>query len=238
MRILITSGGTKIPIDSVRSITNMSKGTFGSKIARAFLSEGHHVTFLTSEGGRTPMKMELDFQHGPVDFNKILKELLWSQNVFHNYEERTYSTFDDYRQELEDLVKHDKFDVVMLACAASDYECTNKANGKIRSSPEQLNIGLQPLPKLISKIRSEWGYSGIFVGFKLLVGATDHDLTTAAQKSVIENGCDFVVANDLVHIKDGNHKIKLVFKDSAYDAPKEDAVREILANVRKLARKR
>ena len=31
MKILITSGGTKIPIDLVRPITNMSRGTFGSK---------------------------------------------------------------------------------------------------------------------------------------------------------------------------------------------------------------
>ena len=33
MKILVTSGGTKIPIDRVRDITNMSTGTFGSKIA-------------------------------------------------------------------------------------------------------------------------------------------------------------------------------------------------------------
>lgn len=237
MRVLITSGGTKIPIDSVRSITNMSKGTFGSKIARAFLSEGHHVAFLTAEGGRTPMKMEIDFQYGPVDFNKILNELLWSQEWLHNYEEYTYSTFDDYHRDLRDLVKYSKFDAIILACAASDYEVENRIQGKARSS-EQMGIALKPLPKLISKIRSEWDYGGILVGFKLLVGATDIELTEAARKSVIENKCDFVVANDLVHIRDGNHKIKLVFNDSAYDASKEDAIREILANVRNIARKR
>ena len=40
MNILVTSGGTKIPIDRVRSITNMSRGTFGSRIADAFWTEG------------------------------------------------------------------------------------------------------------------------------------------------------------------------------------------------------
>ena len=39
MKILITSGGTKVPIDRVRSITNMSQGTFGSRIADAFFDE-------------------------------------------------------------------------------------------------------------------------------------------------------------------------------------------------------
>ena len=36
MKILITSGGTKVKIDQVRHIGNMSKGTFGSKIAEEF----------------------------------------------------------------------------------------------------------------------------------------------------------------------------------------------------------
>lgn len=42
MKILITSGGTKVPIDSVRSITNLSKGTFDSQIIDVFYqnSEG------------------------------------------------------------------------------------------------------------------------------------------------------------------------------------------------------
>ena len=40
MKILITSGGTKVSIDRVRSITNMSQGTFGSRIADAFFSKG------------------------------------------------------------------------------------------------------------------------------------------------------------------------------------------------------
>ena len=41
MRILITSGGTKVMIDGVRHISNMSKGTFGSAICKSFLEKGH-----------------------------------------------------------------------------------------------------------------------------------------------------------------------------------------------------
>jgi phosphopantothenoylcysteine synthetase/decarboxylase len=33
MKILITSGGTKVPIDSVRHIGNFSTGRYGSEIA-------------------------------------------------------------------------------------------------------------------------------------------------------------------------------------------------------------
>ena len=55
MKILITSGGTKIKIDMVRSITNMSKGTFGSKIATEFLRyDNEHVTFLHAKDSKLP----------------------------------------------------------------------------------------------------------------------------------------------------------------------------------------
>ena len=36
MKVLITSGGTKVKMDLVRSITNMSRGTFGSQICDSF----------------------------------------------------------------------------------------------------------------------------------------------------------------------------------------------------------
>ena len=42
MKVLITSGGTKVPIDTVRHIGNMSSGTFGAKIAFQLLELGHN----------------------------------------------------------------------------------------------------------------------------------------------------------------------------------------------------
>lgn len=54
MKIFITSGGTKIPIDKVRNITNMSKGTFGSKIATESLRAGHDVYFYRAEDSKSP----------------------------------------------------------------------------------------------------------------------------------------------------------------------------------------
>ncbi len=41
MKILITSGGTKIKTDSVRHIGNMSSGAFGAKIALEALKANH-----------------------------------------------------------------------------------------------------------------------------------------------------------------------------------------------------
>ncbi len=51
-KFLLTSGGTKIKIDMVRSITNMSKGNFGSEIANTILRNGFDLTFLHAEGSK------------------------------------------------------------------------------------------------------------------------------------------------------------------------------------------
>ena len=68
--ILVTSGGTKVPIDAVRDITNMSSGNFGSKIATEFMSIGLNgelnfpwqVVYLGAKDGKHPLKMEVDFR--------------------------------------------------------------------------------------------------------------------------------------------------------------------------------
>jgi hypothetical protein len=60
-KILITSGGTKVPIDKIRDITNQSSGTFGSKIATEALKRNHDVTFMRAKGSKSPFSMEIDF---------------------------------------------------------------------------------------------------------------------------------------------------------------------------------
>ena len=72
----------------------------------------------------------------------------------------------------------------------------------------------------------------------MLVNAEKSDLIDAARKSVVENGCDFVVANDLRDIKAGNHRAILVFENTQYVVSKEEAISEILYNIRKLYRNR
>jgi phosphopantothenate-cysteine ligase len=236
LKILITSGGTKIPIDSVRSITNMSNGTFGAKIAKGFLSEGDQVTFLTHKSAKTPVKTEIDLKK-EIDFNALLKEYQWVHQVLPNYWEIQYNTFEEYARELELRSRYNQFDAILLACAASDYGVPSPMSGKIRSS-SQMNIELEPLPKLISKIRGEWDFKGVLVGFKLLVGVEKSELIDAARKSCIENGCNFVIANDLNDIKAGNHRIIIVSKDNDYVVSKEESVSQIIDNVNKEVYKR
>jgi phosphopantothenoylcysteine synthetase/decarboxylase len=99
--------------------------------------------------------------------------------------------------------------VIVLAAAVSDYGVENPVDGKIRSN-DMLTIKLKQLPKIIYYIK-EWCPKAKVVGFKLLVNSKERDLIDAAKRSINENNCDLIVANDLRDIKENNHKIHLVY---------------------------
>ena len=229
MRILITSGGTKVPIDGVRSITNMSSGTFGSKIAFEALEKGHEVIYLRAIQCKSPFSMTVDYYEQERSSDPLYQELENNAQRFHfnnkleelykaflkyqnRYWERAYVTFESYILALRHCISWGQPDVIVLAAAVSDYGVENYVDGKIRSK-ENLTIQLKPLPKIISQVK-QWAPAAKLVGFKLLVDSTEDQLITAARCSVVNNKCDMVVANDLRDIKNDKHTLMLVKENS------------------------
>ena len=210
MKILITSGGTKIKIDRVRDITNMSSGTFGSRIATEYLKLNHNVVFMKARGSKTPMSTTIDLMHNPmsiIDFKYWEEEMKAFQDYYTEYE---YTTYEQYAEMLKFVIGVEKPDMILLAAAVSDYGVENVCNGKLRSN-DMLTIKLCQLPKLINRVK-EWAPNAKLIGFKLLVDSKDSELIDAAKRSITENDCDMVVANDLRDIKDNNHIVHLVTK--------------------------
>jgi len=219
VKILLTSGGTKLPIDRVRSITNMSRGTFGARIARQLLllakdEDELDLTFFCADGSRTPFMAIVDMfkDHESGYYHDAIEdvELLWKTRG-HLYSQFSYKSFVDYAAFLESYVSTSRPDVVILAAAVSDYVPIDVVSGKIRSKGD-LTIKLKPAPKLISCVKM-WHSSCHLVGFKLLVDSTDDELVCAAKSSLVKNGCDFVVANDLRDIKAGKHRLLIVSEE-------------------------
>ena len=188
INVLITSGGTKIQIDRVRSITNMSKGTFGAKIADNFIygdieNYNPHIRFLRAKESKEPVL----FARAELSCDIL-----------------NYVTFDDYSKELDKELAR-KPDIVILAAAVSDYGVENFVDGKIRTSDDELVIRLKPLPKLIATVRDKVGPKTVICGFKLLVDSTGEELKAACEKSLIGNKLDVIIGNDLRDIKNSNH---------------------------------
>ncbi len=206
MNILITAGNTQIPLDNVRVITNIFSGRTGAYIARAASERGHKVSVLTSH----PEHLTgLPDHHDPDRRTTIIP----------------YKTYDDMASALEHATRAGGFDAIVLSAAVSDYLCagvfaptdgttfdgTNRtwerpegpptlapvSGGKIKSEEPELWVRLTRAPKLVDKVRTQWGYHGVLVKFKLEVGITDEDLLQIAEASRTHSDADFMVANTL-----------------------------------------
>lgn len=219
MKILVTSGGTKIKIDRVRSITNMSSGTFGSKIAGQYLTLGHEVIFLKAKGSKSPMSRLVDFRTG-VRLAELAKWYTACDANISRYTEYDYTTYEDYSEMLTFIMGLEKPDMILLAAAVSDYGVANYVDGKIRTKGN-LSIDLTPLPKIIGTVKQALPNTKL-VGFKLLVDSKPEELIEEARKSIANNGCDMVVANDLRDIQLAQHRVHIVTPTAVYDYSNQD----------------
>ena len=219
MKILITSGGTKVPVDKVRFLSNMSTGTFGSKIGTEILKMGHNLVFYRAKNSKSPMSLNIDLMKG-YSLGQFTDWYNSRSKHMERYQEYEYSTFDQYADGLKFIIGSEQPDVIVLAAAVSDYGVENYVDGKMRSN-DLFNIKLKQLPKLINRIK-EWSPKSKLVGFKLLVNSKGNELIDAATRSVNDNGCELVVANDLRDIKNNNHQINLVYKGGSVFTFKSD----------------
>jgi phosphopantothenoylcysteine decarboxylase/phosphopantothenate--cysteine ligase len=179
MKILITAGATREPIDKVRFITNMSSGRTGAAMASTLQRLGHDVTYLHGEGAALPAE-------------KI--------------ETLEFKSFRDLDQKISWLLKERPFDVVIHLAAVSDYSVESVAsNGKILNTAEgklasgaPLEIRLKPNHKILNRIKTYAGsHAPLVVGFKLTTTGDGELRSQAVEKLFHDGGVDLVVHNDL-----------------------------------------
>ena len=185
MKILVTAGATQTPIDQVRAITNIFKGKTGARIAQQLNEEGHGVTLLTSN------------PEGLVDTE--------------TFRVSKYRTFDELAASMEFMIRRYDFDVIIHSAAVSDYRVARvlgedlqpvNSSKKISGSHDKLFLEMVPTYKIVDKIRSEWGFKGILVKFKLQVGISDEELLAIARKSRATSDADLIIANCLEWAKE------------------------------------
>jgi phosphopantothenoylcysteine synthetase/decarboxylase len=208
MNILITAGNTVTPIDRVRAITNIFTGRTGTAIALQAHQRGHGVTLLTSHA------------EAVAELNDAKQELKERWSI------QRYRTFADLGDAFYDFVRRPGLDAVIHSAAVSDYrsggiyapapgtrfreeekawECTtgqapqfmDMAAGKVKSNAPELWLRLVRTPKLVDLVRTEWGFRGILVKFKLEVDVSEERLLEIAEQSRVQSAADLMVANTL-----------------------------------------
>jgi phosphopantothenoylcysteine synthetase/decarboxylase len=208
MNILVTAGNTLVPIDRVRCLTNIFTGRTGTGIALHCHERGHAVTLLTSH---PDVVVELR-TGGPPGGDR------WSMLA--------YRTFDDLRELMADRVRYGAPAAVIHSAAVSDFRAAgiyapgpathfhaetstwgssaaspptlvDRGAGKVKSNEPELWLRLIQTPKLIDCIRTEWGFRGVLVKFKLEVGISDEQLRDIAERSRRFSDADLMAANTL-----------------------------------------
>jgi phosphopantothenoylcysteine decarboxylase/phosphopantothenate--cysteine ligase len=164
-KILMTAGPTVEKIDPVRVMTNTSTGKTGTLLASELISAGAKVTLVYGPGTAVPPKGAKVIHVRTVTemFNAVKKEL------------------------------RKKFDVVVLAAAASDFIPKN-SNTKIKSNKNTV-IKLNRAPKIIDHIKKL--HKGILVGFKAEANVSKKELVSRAKKKLKESHADLMIANDI-----------------------------------------
>ena len=176
MRILVTSGATREPIDDVRFLSNVSTGGTGAALADAFASSGHTVALLRGEGSSVAV--------GEV-------------------ETEVFGSAGDLEARLRRRLATSLWDVVVMAAAVADYRPDIVAEGKLDSWAGELNVRLLRNPKLLPQLKS-WSPRPIrVVGFKLTSRATTSAQTAAVTAQFEGGGVSAVIHNDLEEIRGG-----------------------------------
>ncbi len=167
-KVLITAGPTIEYIDPVRTITNQSSGKTGALLARELVSSGAKVTFVYGPGTEPAPKG-----------TKVLSVKTGQQML------------EAVRQEMKQ-----KFDIVILAAAVSDYTVERPSRTKIKSNADKIIVKLKKTPKIINEIKKI--QKDVFlVGFKAETDVSKERLITLSRKKLHESGANMIIANDI-----------------------------------------
>jgi phosphopantothenoylcysteine decarboxylase/phosphopantothenate--cysteine ligase len=178
MKILITSGATREPVDDVRYLSNLSTGATGAALADALSVRGHVVTLLHGTGAVEPRGVR---------------------------DRRIFTSAKDLQAQLGRMVAGGGFDAVVHGAAVADYTPARARQGKISSQRNGLTLRLVAVPKILPRIKSfgRGGAKPLVVGFKLTARADRTAREAAVARLMAGGAVDAVVHNDLNDLGNG-----------------------------------
>jgi len=180
VKILITAGATREPIDAVRFLSNVSTGRTGALLADALAAHGHAVTLLHGEAAVRP--------------TYVTKTEAFSSTAALQTALRRHLGSDDY-------------DAVIHCAAVSDYRPDITHNGKMSSYAAELTVRLVPTPKLLPELKSYAAPRPLkVIGFKLTAGADEAARATAVGKLFASGTVDAVIHNDMDELATGDSR--------------------------------
>jgi phosphopantothenoylcysteine decarboxylase/phosphopantothenate--cysteine ligase len=126
VRVLLTAGPTREPIDPVRFVGNRSSGKMGYALARAFASAGAGVSLVS---GPVALKAPPDVQRIDVETALEMEQAV--------------------------LTRVGECDIFVACAAVADYRPQDVGDRKIKKSEEQLQINLIRNPDILAQVAEQ-----------------------------------------------------------------------------------
>jgi phosphopantothenoylcysteine decarboxylase/phosphopantothenate--cysteine ligase len=170
-RVVVTTGGTREPIDPVRFVGNHSSGKMGYVLALAARDRGAKVTLVSAP---TALPAPVGIKLVPVQ------------------------TAQEMRQAVLSALPHSSgkmCDALIMAAAVADYRPAESAVHKLKKREAGLELELVRTPDILAEVatrRAELGRPRAVVGF----AAETQDLVANAQAKLKAKRLDLMVAND------------------------------------------
>jgi phosphopantothenoylcysteine decarboxylase/phosphopantothenate--cysteine ligase len=214
--VLVTAGGTREPIDSVRSVTNRSSGKMGFAIAAEAARRGAETVLVAG-----PVSLETPPGVRRIDVETALE----MRDAVH--------------------AALGSSGVVVMAAAVADFRPAERFERKLKKEdlPEGQGLRLELVrnPDILAEISRAPG-SRVVVGF----AAESHDLVAAARRKLERKGCDLLVANDISRTDAGfesdANAVTLVSPGGDVEElpllPKSEVASRLLDRIEKLRRER
>jgi phosphopantothenoylcysteine synthetase/decarboxylase len=188
-KVVVTSGATREPIDSVRFISNLSSGRTGATICEALVARGFHVTQVAgveSAQAQGVARREAFTDHASLD------------------------------TALRRLARDSDCAAIVHAAAVGDFAVADPQPDAKIASGTGLSVKLQPTQKIIDRIM---GYAGnpnlVLVGFKLTHDPDAGAQARAARDLLKRSRARYVVQNDVSTLADGKEHLFFVHENGS-----------------------
>ncbi len=167
VRVLVTAGGTREPLDAVRVIANRSSGRQGHALAEEAAARGARVRLVTAA--------ELDAPAG-VEVVRVETAAQLASAVHAAAPES---------------------DVIVMAAAVADFRPAAPIPGKWKKRDGPPPLLLEPTEDVLAALGARRRPGQVLVGFAAEAAAGPAALVAAARAKLEEKGADLVVANDV-----------------------------------------
>jgi phosphopantothenoylcysteine decarboxylase/phosphopantothenate--cysteine ligase len=169
VRVVVSAGGTREPLDPVRYLGNRSSGKQGYALARVAAQRGADVTLIAAHTVALPEPAGVVARH--------------------------VSTAEQLRQAVHEAAE--EADVIVMAAAVADFRPANFTDHKIKKSDDRPDptITLDRNPDILAELVANRTLGQVVVGFAAETGDEQGSVLDHARAKLKRKGSDLLVVN-------------------------------------------